>query len=302
MDRWDLHEAFLRTAESGSLSRAAKALEMTQPAVSKRLERLEKDLGVRLLERSPRGIRLTDAGTRYLDVVRRVRMELAETESTLSSDRASMAGLVRVSFPVALGESWLTRLALEFHALHPCLTLEIGVTDRVVDLVEDGVDLAVRVGSRLSPSLVARPLGSYGFCLVATPRYLEAHGTPKTFEALARHPYFSYGRDEERFTLPNGRTRVLEPARPVLLVNSRAILTAALQHAGIARIAEWAAWEHLERGELVRVLPELRISRSVAHAVYLQSRWVPERIRQFAAFLAERAPGIPGWQAPVSRG
>lgn len=142
MDRWDLHEAFLRTADSGSLSRAAKALSMTQPAVSKRLERLEKELGVRLLERSSRGVRLTDAGARYLDVVRRVRAELEEAESGLSADRAAVTGVLRLSFPVALGETWLTRLALEFHQLHPSVSLDIAMTDRVVDLVEDGVDLA----------------------------------------------------------------------------------------------------------------------------------------------------------------
>lgn len=151
---------------------------------------------------------------------------------------------------------------------------------------------------------MARPLGSYGFCLVATPAYLAAHGTPRSFEALTRHPFFSYFREEERFGLPGGRERVLQPQTRVRLVNSRAILTAALQSTGVARIAEWAAAEHLERGELVRVLPELRIARSVVHAVYLPSRFVPERVRQFAAFLSERLPAVPGW-APakgVSRG
>lgn len=299
MDRWDLHEAFVRTAESGSLSRAAKDLGMTQPAVSKRLERLEKDVGVRLFDRSTRGVRLTDAGARYLDVVRRVRAELEETETALSTDRKSIAGMLRLSFPVALGETWLTRLAIQFHALHPCLSLDVSMTDRVVDLVEDAVDVAVRVGDRLSPAIVARPLGSYSFCLVATPRYLAKHGTPKSFDALTKHSFFSYFRDEERFTLPNGKTRTLEPKNAVRLVNSRAILTAALEDAGIARIAEWAAAEHLERGELVRVLPELRVRNSTVSAVYLPSRYVPERVRQFVSFLSEQVVHIPGWVAPA---
>lgn len=297
MDRWDLLEAFIRTADTGSLSRAAKDLGMTQPAVSKRLERLEKDVGVRLLDRSSRGVRLTDAGTQYLDVVRRIRSELEETEASLARARQGVTGMLRLSFPVALGETWLTRISLQFHQLHPSTVLELTQTDRVVDLVADAVDVAVRVGQIRNQSIVARPLGSYGFCLVATPKYLEDHGTPKTFEALTRHPFFSYysGEEDEHFTLPSGKTRTFRPTNQVRLVNSRAILTAALESAGIARVAVWAADEYLQRGELVTVLPELEAARSIVHAVYLPSRYVPERVRQYVAFLAAELPKVPGW-------
>lgn len=298
MDRWALHEALLRTADTGSLSRAAKDLKLTQPAISKRVERLEKELGVRLLDRGSRGVRLTDAGAQYLEVVRRVRSELEEAETALVGSRRGVTGTLRLSFPVALGETWLTRLSLRFHEQHPSTQLELTMSDRIVDLVEDAVDVAVRVGTITNQSVSARPLGSYRFSLVATPRYLAAHGTPKTFEALTRHRFFSYSTSPTTFSLPSGKTRTLAPENGVQLTNTRAILTAALEHAGIARIATWGVAEFIERGELVQVLPELEAGNSVVHAVYLPSRYVPERVRQYVAFLAEELPRLPGWVLP----
>lgn len=298
MDRWDLIEAFVRTAEAGSLSRAAKSLGMTQPSVSKRLERLEQLLGVRLLDRSTRGIRLTAAGTHYLDVVRRLRAELDETEAALSADRRGLSGLLRLSFPVSLGETWLTRLTLRFHALHPATVLEVGITDRVVDLVEDGVDVAVRLGLVTTQSVVARPLGSYRSCLVASPAWLAAHdGGPATVEALGAVPYFSslVPGEAEAFTLPDGQVRVLRPDNPVHLVNARAALTAALEGAGVTRASVWSVEEHLARGELALVLREVQLPSTPVQAVYLPSRYVPERVRQFVAMLVSELPRLPGW-------
>jgi DNA-binding transcriptional LysR family regulator len=298
MDRWVLHEAFLRTAETGSLSRAARDLKLTQPAISKRLLRLEAEVGVRLLDRGSRGVRLTDAGAQYLEVVRRVRSELEEAETMLAGSRRGVSGTLRLSFPVALGETWLTRLSLRFHERHPSTRLQVTMSDRIVDLVEDAVDVAVRIGTVTNQSVSARPLGRYGFSLVATPRYLATHGTPKNCEALARRRFFSYFGGIETFTLPSGETRSFAPKNGVQLPNTRAILTAVLEHAGIARIATWGVAEYLERGELVQVLPELEAETSVVHAVYLPSRYVPERVRQYVAFLAAELPRLPGWVPP----
>jgi DNA-binding transcriptional LysR family regulator len=298
MDRWELHEAFVRTAETGSLSRAARDLRLTQPAISKRLERLEKNLGARLFERGSRGVRLTDAGAQYLEVVRRLRAELEEAESCLRGASRKVNGLLRLSFPVALGETWLMRIVLRFHQLHPEAQVEVSMSDRVVDLVEDAVDVAVRVGPIKRQSIAARPLGSYRFCLVATPEYLAEHGTPKSLEALTKHAYFSYFGDDDRFTLPSGKVRPFASTNPVRVTNSRAILTAALEHAGIARVARWTAHEYLETGRLVTVLPECEPEQSIVHAVYLPSRYVPERVRQFVALLVDECPHIPGWVAP----
>jgi DNA-binding transcriptional LysR family regulator len=301
MDKWDQHEAFIRAAETGSLSRAAHDLRMTQPAVSKRIERLEKDVGARLLERSSTGIRLTDAGAQYLDVVRKVRSELEEAETALTEDRTGVSGVLRLSFPVAFGETWLTKLALRFHQTHPCVGLDISLNDRVVDLVEDGIDVAFRLGTNLSPTLIARPVGNCGFVLAATPKYLSKYGVPKGFDALLDRPFFAYFRGEERFTLPSGEEKVMVPKHRIRLTNSRAILTAVLEDAGIARVAQWAVDEHLRDGRLVQVLPELRMERMSAYAVYLPSRYVPERVRKFVAFLVAEVPKIPGWAAPPTR-
>jgi DNA-binding transcriptional LysR family regulator len=300
MDRWQLYQAFVRTADTGSLSKAAQDLHLTQPAVSKRLHRLEKDMGVILLQRSSRGVRLTDAGIKFLEVVRRVMLELEETEATLASDRTGVSGTLRLSFPVALGETWLTKIAIKFHEQNPHTRIELNLTDRVVNLVEEAIDVTVRIGIITNQSVAARPLGRFRRCLVASPDYLRKNGTPTHFESLIKHPFFStmdIGA-EETFTLPNGKIKRFLPEHRFKLANSRAIVTAVLERAGIARVNLWAADEHIKRGELVLLLPEFEAPGNLVSAVFLPSRYVPERVRQFVSFLVKEIPLIPGWVPP----
>lgn len=298
MDRWDLLEAFVRIADTGSLSSAAKALRLTQPAISKRLDRLERQVKTRLVERGTRGIRLTDAGAKYLEVVKRLRSELEQTETSLSAARAGLSGTLRLSLPTSLGQCWLMRLIVEFQKQHPHVEIEATLTDAVTDFVSDATDVAVRVGTVRSPTVVAKPLGTYGYALVATPRYLKEKGTPKTLEELNALPYYRWAFDSEEFILPSGELIRFTPPSVLRLTNSAAIMNVVLCDAGIGRLPRYVSQEAIDRGQLVEVLSEFEIPRSQVSAVYLPSRFVPERTRRFVSFLVENTPRIPGWRAP----
>jgi DNA-binding transcriptional LysR family regulator len=298
MDRWDLLEAFVHIADTGSLSRAAKALRLTQPAISKRLDRLERQVRTRLVERGTRGVRLTDAGAKYLDVVKRLRAELDETETSLSVARAGLSGTLRLSLPTSLGQCWLMRLIVDFQKQHPHVEIEATLTDAVTDFVSDATDVAVRVGPVRSPNVVARQLGTYGYTLVGTPKYFEKAGIPKTLEELQTRPYYRWAFDSEEFVLPSGELIRFTPPQVLRLTNSAAIMNVVLCDAGIGRLPRYVTQEAIDRGELIEVLSEFEIPRSMVSAVYLPSRFVTERTRRFVSFLVEHTPRIPGWRAP----
>lgn len=295
MDRLDLLAAFVRTVETGSLTAAARALRTTQPTISKRLTALEATLGARLLQRNTQGVRPTEEGERYYNVARRVLAELEQAESSLQDLRKGLRGKLRLNMPVGLGEMHLTRVAIEFQRLHPELALDLTLTDRVVDLVEDGVDVAVRGGGVTDPSVVARPLGFTRYVLTATPAYLKKHGAPRRPEDLNRHNYLRYGGGEsESLLTPNGPMTVRVSSK-IELNNSLALRAAILEGVGIGRCTRWLIDAELNAGALVEVLPGVAPPPVPFHAVYLPSRFLPEKVRAFVDFASAQMRRIPGW-------
>lgn len=291
----------MRTAETGSISRAARSLHVTQPAISKRLTRLEREVRARLIERGTRGVRLTDAGSKYLEVVKRLRAELEETEASLSLARTGISGTLRLSLPTSLGGSWLMNLIVDFQRQHPHVEIEATLSDAVTDFVSDATDVAVRIGQVRSPNVTAKALGTYGYALVATPKYLAANGTPRSLDELATRPYYRWAFDAEEFILPSGELIRFTPPNQLRLTSSQAIYTVTLCGAGIGRLPRYLVQEALDDGRLVEVLAEFEIPRSPVSAVYLPSRFVPERVRRFVGFLVDNAPRIPGWRKPGSQ-
>jgi DNA-binding transcriptional LysR family regulator len=299
MDRLDTLAAFVRTVETGSLTAAAKALRTTQPTISKRLSALESNVGARLLQRNTQGVRPTEEGARYYNVARRVLAELEQAESSLQDLRKGLRGRLRLNMPVGLGEVHLTRVAIEFQRLHPELELEVTLTDRVVDLVEDGVDVAVRGGGVTDQSVVARPLGFTKYVLSATPAYLKKHGAPKRPEDLNRHNYLRYGGGEsESLLTPNGPMTVRVWSK-IEVNNSLALKAAILEGIGIGRCTRWLVDAELKSGTLVEVLPGVAPPPVPFHAVFLPTRFLPEKVRAFVDFVAAQMRRIPGWVASV---
>ena len=298
MDRIELMRAFVRVVETGSLSRASKDLKTTQPTVSKWMQRLEKSVGVRLLQRNTRGIRLTESGETYFDQARRIVADLDLLDSTVKGETRGVSGRLRLNFPVSLGAHHLSPIALEFQAQHPGLCLDIVLTDRVVDLVEDGVDLAVRLGGVFNPAVVAKPLGSFSYVIVATPEYLSKHPRPKTVEDLAQHNYLAYGFDTpEVFITPRGEERVV--VHSDLQMHDHFTVRAALfAHRGICRCQRWLVHDDLLAGRVEDVLPGCGAKPLSAFAIHLPTRPLPEKVKLFMAYLAKRVNDIPGWVKP----
>jgi DNA-binding transcriptional LysR family regulator len=297
MDRLELLATFVRTVETGSLTAAAKALRTTQPTISKRLSTLESNVGARLLQRNTQGVRPTEEGARYYNVARRVLTELEQAESSLQSLRKGLRGKLRLNMPVGIGEMYLTRVAIEFQRLHPDLELEVTLTDRVVDLVEDGVDVAVRGGGVTDQSVVARPLGYTAYVLAATPAYLKKYGTPKHPEELNRHNYLRYGGGESESLLTPGGPMTVRVWSKIEFNNSLSLQVAILEGIGIGRCSRWLVDAWLKSGAMVEVLPGVAPPPIPFHAVYLPSRFVPEKVRAFVEFVAAQMRRIPGWAA-----
>lgn len=298
MDRIELMRAFVRVVETGSLSRASKDLKTTQPTVSKWMQRLEKSVGVRLLQRNTRGIRLTESGETYFDQARRIVADLDLLDSTVKGETRGVSGRLRLNFPVSLGALSLSPIALEFQEQHPGLCLDVVLTDKVVDLVEDGVDLAVRVGGVFNPAVVAKPLGAFSYVTVATPQYLTTHPRPKTVEDLAQHNYLAYSFDTpEVFQTPRGEERVC--LRSDLQMHDHFTVRAALlAHRGIGCVPRYLVQEELASGRVEDVLPGCGSKPYPAFAIHLPTRPLPEKVKVFMAYLAKRVNDIPGWVKP----
>jgi DNA-binding transcriptional LysR family regulator len=297
IDRLADLELFTRIVEAGSLSAAARSLGTTQPTVSKHLAAMERELGVRLLQRSTRRLRLTEEGQAWYEACRRWTAELGEVGAALRGRGRGLEGTLRVNAPVTLGQVVLAPLLHRFLELHPTLKVDLTLTDHRVDLVVDNVDVAVRIGPVGNPSVVARRLFTYRTRLVASPAYLAAHGTPRTLEALRGHEVIFYGTPpaEDLEGPDGGRIRLTASGR--FYTNHGFTFVDALEAGlGLGLTSPWLAEPGIARGTLVRVLPDAWGQRFAANAVYLPSRVLPARVKSFVAFLPRELPrALGGW-------
>jgi DNA-binding transcriptional LysR family regulator len=298
MDRLGAMEMFVRIVETGNFSAVARELGTTQPTVSKQLTGLEKQLKTRLLNRSTRSLSLTEAGTAYYERCKRIIEEVQEAEGTLGRLQSSLAGTLHVNSSITLGQIYLTPLILKFQHEYPELMVELTLNDRYIDLVEEGVDVAVRIGRLTDSSLVARRLGSTRRLLVATPAYLATHGTPNSPEDLVHHncllyAYLSSG-NEWAFNGPDGEIRVRVQGN-FKANNGHAIREALMAGAGVAITPDWLIHDKLERGEVVAVLPEFATAPLEINAVYPSARHVSAKVRSFIEFLQTEFKAIPAF-------
>ncbi|WP_313706523.1 LysR family transcriptional regulator [Massilia sp.] len=285
--------AFVRVVESGSFSEAARRMGTTKANISKQVARLEKTLQAKLLHRSTRKLGLTEAGGAIFQHGLRMIEEAKALEATAAGLQAGPAGTLRVSASVAFGTSCLAGLLPAFMARYPDIRVVLSLADRYVDLVEEGIDVALRLAPRIdTPSLVARPIAPLRYVLAAAPAYLDKHGTPTRVEELGEHRCLGFGGGAPltwEFDGAGGRTRIrLDTA---LAANSSLALHAAmLRGAGIALLPAYVVDEDLRRGAAVQVLPELAptgFSGDRVYAVYLENRFLPPKVRVFIDYLLE---------------
>ena len=284
---------FARVVEAGSFSAAARHLGITPSAVSRQIARLEAVLQVRLLERTTRKLRLTEAGTAAYGRCQTLVAAAREVWALGDTQSAQPAGMVRMSVAKAVGRQLVHPLALSFLAKYPQVDVQLLITDRTVDLLEEPVDLALRVTETPPPGLAARPLGLLEHGIFASPRYLSEHGTPQHPRELAQHACIYLGEDERdrhwRFQRAGEQAAVTVRGRYVAN-HSEVRLDAALYGLGIASLPLFTARAALQRSDLVRLLPDwqhLTAYAGTAWLLYPSHRFLPARLRAWIDHLVE---------------
>jgi DNA-binding transcriptional LysR family regulator len=284
-------EVFVRVVEGGTFSAAAGMLGMTPSAVSKLIGRLEARLGARLINRTTRKLRLTPEGAAFYESGLRILAEIEAAERDAAAG-AAPRGRLRINCNVPFGQHYLLPLMPSFLAAHPEIVADISLTDRVVDLLEERADIAIRAGPLRESRLVARKLWQSRMVVVAAPAYLQRQGTPKTPDDLSRHNCleFSFSRLVEGwpFRDPAGRDVRIRPQGNALMSDGETMRLAALAGLGVARLSRFHIARDISAGTLVPVLEDLNPGDEEAlHAIYVgQGGHLPARVRAFLDFLA----------------
>jgi DNA-binding transcriptional LysR family regulator len=290
MDRIDAMQAFLAVADLEGFAPAARKLGLSPSGVTRLIAALEEHLGARLLQRTTRSVALTDAGARYLARVRRILADVEEAEVSIKDERTRPSGRLVVSAPIGFGRLHVSPVMSEYLKRYPEVSGELRLTDRVINLVEDGVDLAVRIGHLADSSLVARHVGEMRRIVVASPGYPKAHGEPKTPEAIASHQTIQFGATmaspDLRFVRDGKEIRIAPVPR--LMTNSA---DAAIQYAvaggGLTRVLAYQAAEAIRRGRLKIVLAKFEQPPLPIHVVYPTSRLLSAKVRSFIDLVVE---------------
>jgi DNA-binding transcriptional LysR family regulator len=299
MDRFDALDTFVRVVEAGTISGAAERAGVAKSAVSRRLAELEQYLGVQLFRRTTRRMDLTATGRSLYERAVRLLADLQETELAVSSEHGALSGSLRVAAPVSFGLRHLSGAVDDFLRLHPEVQFDLDFNDRQIDILQESVDVAVRIAELEDSSLIARRLAPIHSTLIASPAYLQRHGTPHTPAELDQHRCLVYTnlpepavwsyRDHRGET---GRVKV----NAVLKANNGDFLRSmAAAGQGIAQQPTFICHDAIEQGELVPVLSDYTWRSVNAYAVYPQTRHLSQRVRAFVDFLVERFAGVPYW-------
>lgn len=303
MDRVGDLDLFLRVLDLGSITAAAHSLDVSVAVASQRLKRLEKELGVRLFHRTTRRLRPTAEGAALAQRGRPLVEELASLGAELRDSSTEVAGTLRVTLSATFGRQYVSPLLPEFMARHPRLRLSVHLTDRQVDLVAEGYDLAIRIGRLADSTLVARRIASNQRVVCASPAYLARHGVPATPADLAHHDcLLLFGRDGLhdlwRFTTQDGAESAVRVRGRFESDLGEFIRDAALAGQGIATFSMWHIVEDLRAGRLRLLLPDFALETTAIHAVTPHRRYTPPRVQAFVDFLIGHFADTPPWERP----
>ena len=298
MDRLDAIRLFVRVAESGSFSAVAREANIGQPAVSKQVAALEQHLGAQLMHRTSRSLTLTEAGQAFYEAGVKLLSDLDAAEALVGAGQSRPSGLLRVSLSAGFGRLQVVPRLPAFHALYPDIEVETLVSDRFVDMVEDGVDLAIRIGELADSALVARRVGTTQRVTVASPAYLDAQGEPAGPHDLDRHACiaFVFQRQVRSWTFRTDAGLIEHrPTGPLRTNDAEHVRVAALAGMGLAQAPRWLFSADLASGHLREVLACWPGERTPIHAVHPGGRRPPGKLRAFVDFLAaafERDPEL----------
>lgn len=299
MDRLGTMEAFVRVADSKSFSEAARRLRSSKSLVSRQVAALEAELGVRLFHRTTRSLTLTEEGRGYYAQVTRILAEIDDANRSVSQAQASPRGKLKLSAPMSFGILHLAPALPDFFARCPEVEIDLSLNDRFVDVVDEGFDLAIRIGRLADSSLVARRLASLRLVLCASAAYLAKNGLPESPEDLRRHQCLCYSTNslapEWRLAGRDGKDIAVPVTGRLHANNGDVLRIAALRGQGIVYLPSFIVGADLQAGTLVSLLPEFMPSDGGIYAVYPHSRHLSAKVRAFIDFLAERFGPRPYW-------
>jgi DNA-binding transcriptional LysR family regulator len=291
--------------EAGSFVGAAEALDTSNAAITRQIGALEAHLGARLLHRTTRRLSLTDAGSAFYERSRAILDDIAEAEALAGHGAVQAVGRLNLSAPLSFGITQLSRLLPGFRERHPQLHLDVDLTDRVVDLAEEGIDVALRIVQELGGNLIARRIAPVSMVVCASPAYLKRHGTPRRPEDLPQHEtlgfrYLASG-DKWSFVNASGETVSVEVAPRVHATNGDLLAELAVAGSGIVMQPSFIVGPALERGALVPLLTRYRAVELSLYAVYLSRRHLPFKVRAFIDYLVESVGDPPRWEVACVR-
>lgn len=290
MDKLNAMQLFVRVAETGSFTAAADQLDVARSVVTRHISALEKQLGTKLMTRSTRSLTLTTAGSAYLEKCRVILNMVDAAESSLLEEKTEPRGRIRLGLPLSFGLQRLMPALLQFAETHAHIELVIDFSDRRSKLIEEGIDLSIRITSRLEPGDIVRKLGESQLLTVAAPSYLAKHTRPRHPQDLAHHACLVYSQDFQSTTWSYGSKQgpVNVTVRPRLVANNgEALLQAAAQGLGITRPPDFMAQPYLDNGSVVPVLTNFAPEPLGIYAVLPSNRYVPHRVSVLIHFLAE---------------
>jgi DNA-binding transcriptional LysR family regulator len=318
MDRLLSMAVFKRTVEAGSFAAAARDFGISAEMAGNHVRALETHLGVRLLNRSTRRLHLTEAGGGYYARCKQILADIDEADAEASSLQATPRGTLRIAAPVTFGVMHVAPAVSEYMTRYPDVTVDVAVSDRFVNLIEEGFDLAIRIGDLGDSSLIARRLATACLVACASPAYLDRAGRPQMPADLARHaclvyveigsPVIGHGRDWH-FEAPDGRTEMVHVSGPLTSTNAEFVHRMALAGHGVVLGPSFSFASDIEKGRLIPLLTDWRSRELPIHAVYPHRSLLSAKVRSFVDFLATTLGPDPGWdrwrkrnEAPATAG
>ena len=302
MDRIDAMRAFVAVVTEGSFSNAANTLQLSPQLVSKYVSKLEEQLNSRLLNRTTRKVSLTEAGSHYFGHAQQILLSIDDMESKLGGLQQNPKGVLRISAPVSFALKHMAKLITDFQIHYPLVKVDLQLTDRKVDIVEEGFDVALRIGQLKSSSLIAKKVAPIRVMLCAAPDYLNKHGTPTQPEDIAEHRYLHYsymnmdGKDDIYQLL---KAKYLKQGSELRSNNGDVLVDAAIAGAGIVLQPTFIISEALSSGKLVVVLPKLEPEALGLYAVYAHRKLLPHKVRCFIDFMEGYYGTPPYWDESI---
>ncbi|MBX9845371.1 MAG: LysR family transcriptional regulator [Xanthobacteraceae bacterium] len=295
MDRFTTFQLFVRVVETGSFSKAAGDLGLTQPTVTKHVSAIERQLGVRLLNRNSRGISLTEIGALYFERCKIVLRELEATENIVGQRQGEIIGTLRIGTSMTFGRQVIAPMLIGFLDLHPALKVDLICDDRYVDVVGQGLDMALRLGKLADSALGCRYLGNNPWVMVAADTYLSRHGQPDRPEDLAAHQCLVYstvqGDDVWHVCTPQGEHVSVHVSGKLKSNNLSILLTAVRAGLGVAIMPNYAAAAAIRADEVKRIMTDHVLPQQEINAVFPSPQFVPSKVSVFASYLQRRFAG-----------